>query len=253
MFPTLFKLPLWPTVQVSWTVFVVLVALLMAAMTYAPKIGEKNKLLGQLLLILPAAAFVTAFVAFVRTPFKDGILPINSYGFAIMVGFLLASWIAVSRAKPLGIKSDFILDLGIISPALSDDWRESYRHGDYAGSLARARSIGVNKLIAELPPKSLADLADAARLGGDPELAVRALTALQERFPSAPEAREAKFLLGRVHALRGDRQSLAEHPAARSNPRPEHVIDSSRERRLRRRVDGCRGGHVWRRDQIACL
>jgi len=41
--------------------------------------------------------------------------PINSYGFAIMVGFLLASYITVQRAKPLGIKSDFILDLGIIS------------------------------------------------------------------------------------------------------------------------------------------
>ena len=41
--------------------------------------------------------------------------PINSYGFSIMVGFLLASWICVKRAKPLGIKSDFILDVGIIA------------------------------------------------------------------------------------------------------------------------------------------
>src|SRR5258706_7414931 len=41
--------------------------------------------------------------------------PINSYGFAIMVGFLLCSYIAVQRAKPLGIKSDFVLDLGIIA------------------------------------------------------------------------------------------------------------------------------------------
>jgi len=41
--------------------------------------------------------------------------PINSYGFCIMIGFLLCSWVAVKRAKPLGIKSDFILDLGIIS------------------------------------------------------------------------------------------------------------------------------------------
>jgi TolA-binding protein len=90
------------------------------------------------------------------------------------------------------------------SPAPTDDWREAYRQGNYAGSLARARSVGVDKLIAELPPKSLAELADAARLGGDPALAVRALTALQKRFPSSPEAREAKFLLGRVHALRGD-------------------------------------------------
>jgi phosphatidylglycerol:prolipoprotein diacylglycerol transferase len=40
--------------------------------------------------------------------------PINSYGFSIMVGFLLASWIAVRRGKPLGLDSDFILDVGII-------------------------------------------------------------------------------------------------------------------------------------------
>jgi phosphatidylglycerol---prolipoprotein diacylglyceryl transferase len=40
--------------------------------------------------------------------------PINSYGFSIMVGFLLASWIAVKRGKPLGLSSDFILDVGII-------------------------------------------------------------------------------------------------------------------------------------------
>ena len=40
--------------------------------------------------------------------------------------------------------------------------------------LAQARRAGVNELIGELPPKSLAELADAARLGGDPELAVRA-------------------------------------------------------------------------------
>jgi TolA-binding protein len=90
------------------------------------------------------------------------------------------------------------------APASSDEWQKSYRQGNYAASLAQARGIGVNKLIDELLPKSLAELADAARLGGDPELAVRALTALQRRFPSSAEAREGKFLLGRVHALRGD-------------------------------------------------
>jgi phosphatidylglycerol:prolipoprotein diacylglycerol transferase len=116
MFPTLFKLPLWPSgLQASWPVFAVLVAVLFGAMSAAPKVAEKNKLLGKLLMVLPAALFVTAFVAFVKTPFGDGVLPINSYGFAIMVGFLLCSWVAVKRAKPLGISSDFVLDLGIIS------------------------------------------------------------------------------------------------------------------------------------------
>ena len=36
---------------------------------------------------------------------------------------------------------------------------------------------------------------------------MRALAALQKRFPSSAEAREAKFLLGRVYALRGDKNS----------------------------------------------
>src|SRR5947207_1679135 len=112
MFPTLFQLQLWPTLQASWKVFLILIVALFIVMSLAAKVGEKNKLMGQLLLILPVAAFVTAFIAFVETPF--GRMPINSYGFAIMVGFLLCSWVAVRRAKPLGIKSDFILDLGII-------------------------------------------------------------------------------------------------------------------------------------------
>jgi TolA-binding protein len=107
-------------------------------------------------------------------------------------------------APPAKAGSASVVPSGSSASPAPDDWRESYRQGDYAASLARARSIGVDKLIAELPPKSLAELADAARLGGDPALAVRALTALQRRFPSSPEAREAKFLLGRVHALRGD-------------------------------------------------
>lgn len=112
MFPTLFQLPLWPSLQASWKVFIFLVVALVLIMTFAPKIGEKNKLLRQLATVLPVTAFITAFVAFVETPF--GKMPINSYGFSIMVGFLLCSWVAVRRAKPLGIKSDFILDLGII-------------------------------------------------------------------------------------------------------------------------------------------
>jgi phosphatidylglycerol:prolipoprotein diacylglycerol transferase len=54
-------------------------------------------------------------VTFVQTPIGDGKLPINSYGFCIMVGFLLASWVAVKRGAALGLSSDFILDVGIIA------------------------------------------------------------------------------------------------------------------------------------------
>lgn len=41
--------------------------------------------------------------------------PINSYGFMIMIGFLLATYVAVRRGRQLGMNSDLILDVGIIS------------------------------------------------------------------------------------------------------------------------------------------
>ena len=41
--------------------------------------------------------------------------PINSYGFMIMIGFLLATYVAVRRAKTQNINPDLILDIGIIS------------------------------------------------------------------------------------------------------------------------------------------
>ena len=41
--------------------------------------------------------------------------PINSYGFMIMIGFLLATYVGVRRARTQNISSDLILDIGIIS------------------------------------------------------------------------------------------------------------------------------------------
>jgi TolA-binding protein len=84
------------------------------------------------------------------------------------------------------------------------EWRDRYRDGQYAESLALLRTSGVAERLEELRPSILSEVADAARLGGDPNLAVRALTVLMRRFPSAPEARDGKFLLGRVHVQRGD-------------------------------------------------
>jgi hypothetical protein len=90
------------------------------------------------------------------------------------------------------------------------EWQARYAEGKYAEALALARAHGVSKHLGELSPSALAELADAARLGGDPELAVAALTLLIQRFPAAPEARDGKFLLGRVHVLRGDAAAAAE-------------------------------------------
>jgi phosphatidylglycerol---prolipoprotein diacylglyceryl transferase len=47
-----------------------------------------------------------------RLPFIG--LPIHSYGFMIMIGFLLAAYIAVRRGRRLGVDSDLLLDVGII-------------------------------------------------------------------------------------------------------------------------------------------
>jgi hypothetical protein len=90
------------------------------------------------------------------------------------------------------------------------DWQARYRAGKYADALALARASGVVNRLGELSPSALSDLGEAARLAGDSDLAVRALTVLLRRFPGTPESREAKFLLGRVQALRGDGSAAIE-------------------------------------------
>jgi TolA-binding protein len=90
------------------------------------------------------------------------------------------------------------------APQTRPDWQVRYRNGQYAESLAIVRASGVAKHLTGLSPSALADLADTARLGGDPDLAIRALTLLLQRFPSASEARDGRFLRGRVHALLGN-------------------------------------------------
>jgi TolA-binding protein len=89
-------------------------------------------------------------------------------------------------------------------PSGRADWQLRYAEGKYAESLALVRSSGVAKHLSDLSAGALAELADVARLGGDPELAVRALNLLIQRFPNASAARDARFQLGRVQALRGD-------------------------------------------------
>lgn len=42
-------------------------------------------------------------------------IPINSYGLMIMVGFLIAVFIAIKRGKAIEFKSDTILDIGVFS------------------------------------------------------------------------------------------------------------------------------------------
>ncbi len=113
MYPKLCEIPFWSAASTSWGVFLALIAALAACVWLGSELtARKRPLAGRLLATLPTAAFVTAFITFVETPFKK--IPINSYGFSIMVGFLLACWVAVRRGKSLGLTGDFILDVGII-------------------------------------------------------------------------------------------------------------------------------------------
>jgi TolA-binding protein len=86
----------------------------------------------------------------------------------------------------------------------SADWEAAYRERRYAVAVARAKEQGVERLLGTLSAPKLAALADAARLGGDAELALRALQTVERRFPSSPQAADAEFLVGRLHASRGD-------------------------------------------------
>jgi hypothetical protein len=83
-------------------------------------------------------------------------------------------------------------------------WRTLFDQGRYGESLAAAKSIGIDRLLATLGPESLVALADVARLGGDPALAVRVLELLLRRFPASAQGKESRFLLGRLHVLRGE-------------------------------------------------
>jgi TolA-binding protein len=84
------------------------------------------------------------------------------------------------------------------STAHESRWRQLHRQREYAAALAAARDEGLGRLIDELGPVPLADLADVARLGGDLPVALQVLTAIQRRFPETEQAEQAQFLSGRI-------------------------------------------------------
>lgn len=83
------------------------------------------------------------------------------------------------------------------------DWLGLYRARNYPAALAAARASGIDGLLQSLTPQPLFELADAARLGGDRNLALRAFATLGQRFPSSRQAEDALFLTGRLLASRG--------------------------------------------------
>lgn len=101
------------------------------------------------------------------------------------------------------------------------NWSARVAAGDASAVLADAESVGVDATMRQADTADLAALADAARYGGQPELAERAFTATRHRFPGSSQAHAAAFLLGRMADDRGDsygglrwyRAYLAEAPS----------------------------------------
>jgi TolA-binding protein len=87
------------------------------------------------------------------------------------------------------------------------DWHSLYRKGLYAEALRAAELDGFNALTQSLSAERLINLADVARLGGNSAAALRALVALERRFPGSAAAADAGFLIGRLHATRGESEA----------------------------------------------
>jgi hypothetical protein len=85
-------------------------------------------------------------------------------------------------------------------------WAKKVARGDFSAVLGEARAAGLGRVIAAAPVSDLAALADAARYARQNALGRKALLALRERFPHAPEARDSAFFLGR---LSGGQSALA--------------------------------------------
>lgn len=90
-----------------------------------------------------------------------------------------------------------------IATAPREAWLGLYRARNYKAALLAAREVGVDGLLESLTVQPLSELGDAARLGGDGDLALRVFDALVRRFPSSRQAQDALFLSGRLLASRG--------------------------------------------------
>jgi ferric-dicitrate binding protein FerR (iron transport regulator) len=81
---------------------------------------------------------------------------------------------------------------------LADDWKRFAEGGQYAQAVSSARTIGIPGLLSSTSVSDLMLLADAARLGGSPDLAQQSLLKIRERFPTHANSAVAAFALGRL-------------------------------------------------------
>ena len=93
-------------------------------------------------------------------------------------------------------------------PKRGDDatqqWHALYELGQYREALRVAKEQGFEQLTRTLSAHRLIQLSDAARLSGDTGAALLALRALEVRFPGSAAATDGTFLIGRLHAQRGE-------------------------------------------------
>ena len=113
MLPKLFDLTVIHPLKTSGILVVIGLIIMLSALSRV--IGDRKR--GGIYLTLGGGFLLLMGAVVVPQIFKleTITLPINSYGFTIMVGFLISIGIATRRAKPLGINTDIILDLGIIA------------------------------------------------------------------------------------------------------------------------------------------
>lgn len=77
-------------------------------------------------------------------------------------------------------------------------WKQLAGDGEFAQAVQAAEDEGFEKLLANLGPSDLWELASAARYARQGEKALMAYEAYRKRFPSTKRAATATFLLGRV-------------------------------------------------------
>lgn len=110
-----------------------------------------------------------------------------------------------------------------------DEWQGLYRKGDYRGAVAAAKQQGIERLLETLGAGPLAELGDAARLATDNQLALRALAAVERRYPGSPQAADATFLSARIYAGGGQADAAVGRfeKYLASNPRGTYSLEAT--------------------------
>lgn len=82
---------------------------------------------------------------------------------------------------------------------ISHGWSARLAKGESVAIVAEAERLGAADVLLQAESADLWALANAARYAARYELAEQALTMQRRRFPNTAQAREAAFLLGRLH------------------------------------------------------